>query len=1171
MLSYATEGASSSSSFTPQRKYDVFLSFRGEDTRYNFTDHLYNALIQRGIRTFIDNDLTRGEEISAALLKTIEDSRISVIVFSKNYASSKWCLDELVKILECKESKQQVVWPIFYKVDPSDVRNRRGSFGEAIVQHEHKFKDDIEKVNRWRTALSKAANLSGSHFFDGYESKFIHEVVEEISAKVLRCTYLNVAKHLVGIQRRQGRMEKLLGVGENDVRMVGIWGIGGIGKTTLAKAIYNSNADKFEGSCFIENVGENSTTHGGLVQLQQSFLFEILGKKTLEVSNVDRGINVIKERMRDKKVLLILDDVNQLDQLNSLAGGCDWFGSGSRIILTTRDTRLLDGHQVHSIYEVDGFDFDEALELFSWNAFKRNVPLNDYMELAKCAVDMAKCLPLALTILGSHLCGRSTDQWQAALESYKRVPKKDIQDILKISYDALEYSLKEVFLDIACFFNGKNLDYVKQKLECCDLDPVIGIELLKEKALITIDREEFGLAFKIQMHDLLEELGKEIVRQESPTEPGKRSRLWFHEDVYHVLTENTGTDQVKGIMIQLPQPEEIRLSAKCFSKMKNLKFVINCNASLSGDVDYLPNELRFIDWPGCHLQSLPFNSNRKKLVVLNMPNSLIRQLGEGFKNMQNVKSINLEGCKYLTRTPDFSGTPSLERLNLDRCAQLVEVHPSVGVLSKLVRLSLMDCSNLENFPTRLHLKSLEFINLRGCRKLENFSEIDGMMDKLSYMNLGGTAIKELPLSIRYLNGLRILILENCGSLTNLPCSIYEWQNPFGLYLSRCSNLFSFPSRMNSEASSSAGPLPLLLSTNHRTLDDTCGPAVSPWNSLSTLHSLDLSRLNFVSLPEWISKCSNLKWLDLSCCKGLREISELPPTIGWLSVAGCVSLEIFSKLSNLLKHNDLQGLMWIDLSHCHRLRDNLCYDSTMMDNVVQKNQVLRYMEFGVLLPGSKVPQRFNPVTLNRGYFPEEYTAFVELPSKWGNKRLGLCAVVETRGDESGPCQMSASISIKDERRDYFNVFISLPGGSSADHVWLQYCTLSGIPYDKKDPIAVKWRFVIYGGTVSFKSCGFCLDCPQDDEKDEDQWLPSTSLSLEKMNPRKRKHIQDEDGDDEKDEEEWLPSTCLSLEKTNPPRKRKHIQEEEDHNLVAVNNTSANPPKDNWLSLSFKLNQ
>ncbi|KAK9949807.1 hypothetical protein M0R45_005318 [Rubus argutus] len=324
--------------------------------------------------------------------------------------------------------------------------------------------------------------------------------------------------------------------------------------------------------------------------------------------------------------------------------------------------------------------------------------------------------------------------------------------------------------------------------------------------------------------------------------------------------------------------------------------------------------------------------------------------------------------------------------------------------------------------------------------------------------------------------------------------------------------------MNSEDSSSAGPLPLLLSTDHRTLDNTCGPAVSPCNSLSPLGVLNLSRLNFVSLPEWISKCSNLLRLDLSCCKRLREISELPPKITWLSVAGCESLERFSKLSNLLEHNDLQSLVWIDLSHCHRLRDNLCYDSTMMDNVVQKNQVLPCMKFGVLLPGSKVPQRFKSVTLNRGYFPKDYytyTTSVELPppSKWENTRLALCAVVETREDESVPGGMFVSIFINNEQRKVFEKHISFPGGLSADHVWLHYFTLSGIAYDKMDPIAVKWKVFISRG--SLKSCGICLD----DEKDEDQWLPSTSLSLEKLNPRKRKHIQD----DEKDDEEWLSST------------------------------------------------
>ena len=141
------------------RSFDVFLSFRDEDTRFDFVSHLYNALSFQGIHTFIDNDLERGEDISAELLKTIENSTLSIIVFSENYASSAWCLDELVKIIECRENNQLVL-PIFYKVDPSEVRKQQGKFGEALTRHEENF-NDKEKVQRWRKALLKAGGISG--------------------------------------------------------------------------------------------------------------------------------------------------------------------------------------------------------------------------------------------------------------------------------------------------------------------------------------------------------------------------------------------------------------------------------------------------------------------------------------------------------------------------------------------------------------------------------------------------------------------------------------------------------------------------------------------------------------------------------------------------------------------------------------------------------------------------------------------------------------------------------------------------------------------------------------------------------------------------------------------------------------------------------------------------
>ena len=175
MASLNNEGASFSS-FTRQWEYAVFLSFRGEDTREGFTSHLYKALCNKGINTFLDDiDLPRGEEISEKLIKAIKNSSILVIVFSENYAESKWCLDELAEIVECRENDQEVqIRPIFYNVDPSEIRNQNGNFGIALANHEKKFKNNKGKVKRWRDALRKAANFTGWHYMKGYVSNCRH-------------------------------------------------------------------------------------------------------------------------------------------------------------------------------------------------------------------------------------------------------------------------------------------------------------------------------------------------------------------------------------------------------------------------------------------------------------------------------------------------------------------------------------------------------------------------------------------------------------------------------------------------------------------------------------------------------------------------------------------------------------------------------------------------------------------------------------------------------------------------------------------------------------------------------------------------------------------------------------------------------------------------------------
>ncbi|KAG6628114.1 hypothetical protein CIPAW_15G178500 [Carya illinoinensis] len=337
--------SSSSSSVTSPWRYDVFLSFRGDDTRDTFTAHLYRALTQKEILTFIDKDeLRRGDEISPALLQAIEGSRISIIVLSTNYASSTWCLDELLKILECKKSKQQRVLPVFYHIDPSDVRHQRGSFGEALAKHAEKLNVDM-KLQLWKEALREVAGILGYPLINGHEANLIEEIVQEVSRIANDHFFLPVAKHPVGLEPHLKDVD-LLSVETNDIRMIGIFGVGGI------------------------------------------------------------------------------------------------------------------------------------------------------------------------------------------------------------------------------------------------------------------------------------DMGREVVRQESLKNPGARSRLFLHEDVREVLENDTGTDNVEGIVVDFPKGDDIiRLSPKAFKKMKRLRLFRCRNAHFSEELNFLPNSIRVLDWPNCPLQSMPSKFRGDKLSILLMPGS----------------------------------------------------------------------------------------------------------------------------------------------------------------------------------------------------------------------------------------------------------------------------------------------------------------------------------------------------------------------------------------------------------------------------------------------------------------------------------------------------------------------------------------------------------------------
>ncbi|KAK9985512.1 hypothetical protein SO802_030463 [Lithocarpus litseifolius] len=862
-MAFPINPGDSFSSSTCQWDYDVFLSFRGEDTRNGFTGHLYHDLCDKGIKTFIDNDIRRGEEISEELLKAIRSSRISVIIFSQNYAFSAWCLDELVEILNCKQNGQLVL-PVFYKVDPSEVRKSEGNFKVALAKQEIKLKNNIEKVQRWRAALNEAASLSGWHYKDGGpEYKFIQHIIEYISYTKLNGMQLFVAKYPVGVNSCAKAIESLLDIKENEVRMVGIHGLGGIGKTTIAKAIYNKIFEHFEGSCFLENVRENSETNDGMIQLQEKLLFNILRGKQLKVVSVAHGINMIKEMLHGKRILLILDDVDKSKQIENLLGKYDWFASGSRVLITTRDRHLLDNlGKVCTTYEVKELDEHEALELFNQHAFQGNELKEDYFELANQVIQYARGLPLALTIIGSDLCGRTKSEWENAIRQYRKIPERDIHEILKVSYDGLRPTEKDIFLDIACFFKGRNKDNVVNILDACNLYPTFGIPNLVNKCLITISH---GILW---MHDLVQQMGMEIVRQESPNILKTRSRLWHYEDALEVLTRSKVHEAFGSLdkltLWELNNCKKLQILPSSF-RLKSLE-EIDLDGCVS--LEKLPNlctpnlkRLRITDCENLievheaigSLDKLErwYLKNCKKLQIL--PSSF---------RLKSLEAINLDGCVSLEKLPDL-GAPNLETLGISDCENLIEVHEAFGSLDKLQRLELKDCKKLQILPSTLRLKSLDYISLCSCVSLETFPNIHPEM-KCNTLIFGDNNIREWPSSLRYLiNGLTFLSLHNC-------------QNVGGSLVSISGCKF----------------------TNLRdlTVDDCDGHIIELHilmkpDSFPSLVYLRIDGCNIVTIPESIIRFTTLQNLTMRNCKNLQEIPRLPQSIREVDARNCVSLDL----------------------------------------------------------------------------------------------------------------------------------------------------------------------------------------------------------------------------------------------------------------------------------------
>ncbi|KAL4197726.1 hypothetical protein AMTRI_Chr04g252550 [Amborella trichopoda] len=920
--------------------YDAFISHRGSELK-KLAEKIHGDLSGLGVSSFVDSrEIRKGENLSGVIVEAIRASSIWLVLLSKGFAESPWCLDEVRMMVDERENGESkgILIPVYYNVGPDDLRDvNRGPFKKAFRMHRKSKDYSLETIAKWEEVLKQVAEIWGPTFKD-YSRKedLVSALVEDVVRRV-KSVDMEVAKYPVAIDQRVNELHAIINNQESlyGACIVGIVGMTGIGKTTIAKRYFNLHRSSFRSSCFVGNMKQ--MTGEELQNTQKMLLKELALYNGDHISSTDQGIKLLKKHLQGAKILLVLDDVDDHLQLEALMVH-EVLSHESIILVTSNNNGLVKKFHHACIYDVPFMDRDSARKLLLMHAMKRpELSHPELEEFTEEFLNLSDGLPLSLEVYGQKLSGiTSRFYWENTLKKASEILPAEITKRFQSSFVNLSETEKNVVLDIACFLDGEDKDIAVSFWNSLGISSDMGLNKLTQKSIVKQEPN----SERLSIHSQLKQFFLQSLNEDYMKDPSSCTRLWQEKHVQKALQQNTGFMNVEYLSLVERRSYSSKMSelnmvpssiiwkedgigllrawpVQCFTKMSKLKLLFLEDTCIEGEFNKLPKGIIWLRWRFCPYVTLPKGLPLANLRVLELEGGQFSHLWDDQENSEvplQLRHLQLQGCENLIAIPTSIGKlVHLKTLVLKDCKALVTLPNEICNLQSLVHLDMSGCISLENLPPLFeNLRYLRILNLSGCEKLgrlpDSFVHLSCLVDlnlrnckqlmalpfdhlaQLTYLDISGCELLDLQHPI-YSRSLVFLNLLSCKSFNLLPSIV---QLPYLCVLMLSSRDFiklpcnfgqlSFLFRLDIrgpelvELPSSFGELCNLLIF---TLDGcpNLKNLVPSIGQLRNLKTLVLSSCGLVELPEQIGHLCNLEVLRIKEC---RDLVQLPFSIGNLS-------------------------------------------------------------------------------------------------------------------------------------------------------------------------------------------------------------------------------------------------------------------------------------------------